>query len=74
TAAEKVANSLLNLAKSKQVICITHLPQIAQIAKFHLHISKSVKNGKTSVTADYLDNNDRKQAILQLSASESNFD
>jgi len=72
-AAEKVANSLMNLAKSKQVICITHLPQIAQSAKYHLHISKSVKNGTTVVTANYLNDIDRKRAIIQLSAGDGNF-
>ncbi len=72
-AAEKVANSLANLAKSKQVICITHLPQIARSAKHHLHISKMVENGKTVVTANYLSDDERKQAIFQLSTSENNF-
>lgn len=73
-AAEKVANSLINLAKSKQVICITHLPQIAQSASRHLHISKSVSNGKTVVTGNYLTDDERKQAINQLSASEKVFE
>ncbi|MFC1593540.1 DNA repair protein RecN [Candidatus Neomarinimicrobiota bacterium] len=72
-AAEKVANSLVNLAKTKQVICITHLPQIAQSARNHLHISKSVKNGKTVVTGNYLNNDERKQAIYQLSVGERVF-
>jgi len=69
-AAEKVANSLVNLAKSKQVICITHLPQIARRAMNHLHISKSVKNGTTVVSANYLYDDERKQVIYQLSADE----
>ncbi len=72
-AAEKVANSLANLAKSKQVICITHLPQIAQSAMNHLHISKSINDGKTVVTAKYLNEEERKQAIEQLSAGELIF-
>jgi DNA repair protein RecN (Recombination protein N) len=72
-AAEKVANSLVNLAKTKQVICITHLPQIAQSARSHLHISKSVKNGKTVVTGNYLNDDERKYAIYQLSTGERVF-
>ena len=72
-AAEKVANSLVNLAKSKQVICITHLPQIAQSARNHLHISKSVVSGKTVVTANYLNDDEGQQAIYQLSTSEQVF-
>jgi len=69
-AAEKVANSLVNLAKSKQVICITHLPQIAQRAMNHLHITKSIKNGATIVLTNYLCDNERKRVIFQLSAGE----
>lgn len=72
-AAEKVANSLVNLAKTKQVICITHLPQIAQSARNLLHISKIVENGKTVVTAKYLNDDERKRAIFQLSTGERNF-
>ena len=72
-AAEKVANSLVNLAKTKQVICITHLPQIAQSARSHLHISKLVKNGKTIVKGDYLNDDECKKAIYQLSVGEQVF-
>jgi len=72
-AAEKVAKSLANLAKTKQVICITHLPQIAQSAMNHLHISKSVENDKTIVMAKYLNETEREQAISQLSAGKQLF-
>ncbi len=72
-AAEKVAKSLANLARSKQVICITHLPQIAKSAMHHIHITKSIKNGKTVVTANYLNDYDRKRAISQLSTGERSF-
>jgi DNA repair protein RecN (Recombination protein N) len=72
-AAEKVAKSLVSLAKTKQVICITHLPQIAQNARSHIHISKSVKNGKTIVTSNYLNNDEKEQAIYQLTVGERVF-
>jgi len=72
-AAEKVANSLANLAKTKQVICITHLPQIAKSAMNHLHISKSVENGKTIVMAKYLSETEKEQAISQLSVGNRLF-
>ena len=72
-AAEKVAKSLANLATSKQVICITHLPQIAKSAMHHIHITKSIESGKTTVTANYLNDYDRKRAISQLSSGERNF-
>jgi len=65
-AAEKVAEQLLKLSKSKQVFCITHLSQIARRADHHLHIVKSVKNGQTFVTANYLNELESPQVINEL--------
>ena len=42
-----VSEKLNEIAKSHQVICITHLPQIASMADSHFEISKSVQKGKT---------------------------
>ncbi len=53
-AAEKVAASLLKLSKTKQVICISHLPQIFDKADHHLHITKTTKDGMTLVSAEYI--------------------
>ena len=52
--ANKVAKELLEISKFKQVICITHLPQIAQTADHHLHITKTIKNKHTSINMKYL--------------------
>lgn len=65
-AAEKVAHQLKALSKTKQVLCITHLSQIATIADFHLHITKSVNNGKTKVDARYLSESERTKIIQEL--------
>ena len=43
-AAQKVAEKLRSVAKSKQVLCVTHLPQIAALANTHLLIAKSERN------------------------------
>ena len=60
--ARKVSSHLKQLSKHKQVICITHLPQIAMQADNHLHISKSVINSNsTSVKAEYLNSNTSKK-------------
>ena len=45
--AQKVAEKLADVAQTKQVICITHLPQIAAMADCHFEISKSAEGGKT---------------------------
>ena len=52
--AQKVAEKLATIAQTKQVICITHLPQIAAMADCHFEISKSAENGKTRTTLQKL--------------------
>ena len=69
-AADKVAEALLKLSKDKQVICITHLPQIALRANHHLYIQKKTINEQTSVNAVYLDNKEKVQAIAELFSGE----
>ena len=65
-AAEKVADLLLKLSKSKQVFCITHLSQIAIRANHHLHIVKSIKNDQTIVEMKYLSEKESPKVINEL--------
>ncbi|MBT8349664.1 MAG: DNA repair protein RecN, partial [Deltaproteobacteria bacterium] len=48
--AEVVGKKLSSLADHHQIICITHLPQIAKFAKQHFSISKSVSDGRTTTS------------------------
>jgi DNA repair protein RecN (Recombination protein N) len=64
--AQKVSNHLKKLSKHKQIICITHLPQIAKKADRHLHITKSAKDSHTAVNAEYLDGDFSKEVINNL--------
>ncbi|HIA30387.1 MAG TPA: hypothetical protein EYN82_01990 [Candidatus Marinimicrobia bacterium] len=66
TTAETVAESLLNISRNRQVICITHLPQIASKANHHIHINKTIKDSDTYITIRYLDKNERLDVINQL--------
>ena len=52
--AQKVAEKLAAIAQTKQVICITHLPQIAAMADCHFEISKSAEDGRTRTTLQKL--------------------
>lgn len=52
--AQKVAENLHLLAKSHQIICITHLAQIAAMSDEHYRIAKSVVNGRTVTTIEKL--------------------
>ena len=65
-AAEKVSEALSSLSKEKQVICITHLPQIASKADHHLYVSKNISNDQTEVVANYLSEKEKVQAIAEL--------
>ena len=65
--AQKVSKHLKKLSKYKQVICITHLPQIAISADNHLHVTKSVINSNsTSVKAEYLTGDFSRNVIKNL--------
>lgn len=46
-AAQKVAEKLRRVAEGRQVLCVTHLPQIAAMAEHHLLIAKSERKGRT---------------------------
>lgn len=61
--AEKVADCLKELSKDKQVICISHLPQITRKADQHLHVEKNVDHSQTYVSAQYL-NEQQSETIL----------
>lgn len=55
--AQKVSEQLAIISRSHQVICITHLPQIAAMADCHYEIAKSVDGGKTKTRIHALDEN-----------------
>ena len=58
------------MAKNKQVLCITHLPQIASKADHHIFINKKIINNKTEVIANYLNEDGRLEAIASLFSGE----
>ncbi len=70
-AAEKVAEALADLSTEKQVICITHLPQIASKADHHIYVHKSIKNEQTDVMVRYLTESEKVEAIAELFSGES---
>ncbi len=64
--AEVVGKKLSCLADHHQVICITHLPQIAKFANQHFCISKSVSDGRTSTSINPLNEKDRLKEIARM--------
>lgn len=65
-AAQKVAVKLRSIARTKQVLCVTHLPQLAALADTHLLIAKSEHNGRTFTTVTPLDREGRKQELARI--------
>ena len=65
-AASKVALQLKKLAKVRQVICVTHLAQIAAAAEGHFLIEKSVNSGKTYTNVTLLSEEDRINEIARI--------
>lgn len=61
--AQKVSEKLSYIAKSHQVICITHLPQIAAMADTHFEICKAASEGSTATSIRRLD---REQTVEEL--------
>ena len=64
--AEVVGKKLADLARIHQVVCITHLPQIAKFGTHHFRISKQVSGGRTVTTIQPLDKNDRIKEIARM--------
>ncbi len=65
-AAQRIAEKLRSLARHKQVLCVTHLPQMAALADNHMLISKAERNGRTFTTVTPLDREGRKQELARI--------
>ena len=65
-AAQKVAEKLRSVAKNKQVLCVTHLPQLAAMGDTHLLIAKEERQGRTYTTVTPLDMEGRKKEVARI--------
>ena len=65
-AAQKVAEKLRSVAAHKQVLCVTHLPQLAALANTHLLIAKDERDGRTYTTVTPLDIEGRKKELARI--------
>ncbi len=65
-AAQKVAQKLKSVAANKQVLCVTHLPQLAAMGDTHLLIAKQERQGRTYTTVTPLDFEGRKLELARI--------
>ena len=66
--AQAIANKIYMVAVHSQVLCITHLPQVAAMADNHLYISKSVENDRTKTHVDALKTAEKIEEIARMLA------
>lgn len=64
--AYSIGKKLHNISKTSQVLCITHLPQVASVADHHIKISKTLIEGRTITKIDVLDYDGRIQEIASM--------
>lgn len=65
-AAQKVAEKMAQVAQHKQVLCVTHLPQIAAMADTHFAVSKGERGGRTYTALERLDRTRRREELARL--------
>ncbi|MBR6071786.1 MAG: hypothetical protein IKP77_03015, partial [Acholeplasmatales bacterium] len=64
--AKKIAIKMKKIANSMQVLCITHLPQVAAMGKYHKHIYKESENDRTKTMIEDLSGNERIEEIAKM--------
>lgn len=69
-AAEAVGKKLKALSRGQQVICITHLPQIAAFGDQHFLIEKTVKAGRTQTEVRLMETGERVEEIARMLSGE----
>ncbi len=69
--ADTVGKKLRQVARTRQVLCVTHLPQIAAYADQHFRVVKREEDGRTATTVAPLVRNDRVREVARMLGGES---
>ena len=70
-AAQKVAEKMARISRTKQVLCVTHLPQLAAMADTHFSVEKGEQGGRTFTRVVQLDRARRQQELARLTGGAS---
>ena len=65
-AAQKVAEKMARISRRKQVLCVTHLPQLAAMAVTHFSVEKGERGGRTYTEVRRLDREQRRRELARL--------
>ena len=69
-AAQRVAEKLAKLSRTRQVLCVTHLPQLTAMADVHFGVEKGEENGRTLTRVRLLDRAARRSEIARMSGGD----
>ena len=69
-AAQRVAEKLAKLSRTRQVLCVTHLPQLTAMADVHFGVEKGEENGRTLTRVRLLDRAARRAEIARMSGGD----
>lgn len=65
-AAQAIAEKMYRIAKKRQVLCVTHLPQVACMADHHLYIAKEIESGSTVTQVHNLSDQERVNELARM--------
>ncbi|WP_459481905.1 DNA repair protein RecN [Clostridium saccharoperbutylacetonicum] len=68
--AQRVGEKMYQLSKTHQILCITHLPQIAVLSDYHYFVMKNVKNDKTFTEIKILEKEEKELEICKMLAGD----
>jgi DNA repair protein RecN (Recombination protein N) len=69
--AERIGRNLAELAERHQVLCITHLPQVAAFANVHFRVAKAEQGGRTVSRIERLEGDERVEEIARMAGGET---
>ncbi|MCM3571812.1 MULTISPECIES: DNA repair protein RecN [Mesobacillus] len=64
--AQSIAEKIYNVSTGSQVLCISHLPQVAAMADTHLYIAKVIKSGRTKTSVTPLSPSEKVKEIVRM--------
>ncbi len=70
-AAQRVAEKLASVSRVKQVLCVTHLPQLAAMADTHFSVEKRERGGRTFTAVERLERGARREALARLTGGDA---
>jgi DNA repair protein RecN (Recombination protein N) len=72
--ANMVGQKIKSISKNSQILCITHLPQIASLSDNHIHVDKIVVNNKTYTKIKILDDDEKIKEIARMLGGDENIE